>query len=44
MSKEEMNQPISTQDLKEAISRVSPSVSADDVKAHEKWRDEFGSI
>lgn len=43
MSKEEVSEPISSQDFSEAISRVSPSVSGDDIKAHEKWRDEFGS-
>lgn len=43
MRKEEVVEPISMQDFDEAVSRIAPSVSSDDVKAHEKWRDEFGS-
>lgn len=43
MRKEEMAVPISGRDFEEAIARISPSVSANDIKRFEAWRAEFGS-
>ena len=35
--------PVSQADLQEAFSRVSSSVSADDITKHKQWLAEFGS-
>ena len=43
MSSEDMAEPISMADFLQATSRISPSVSKEDIKKHEQWRDEYGS-
>ena len=43
MSSEDMAEPITMPDFLQATSRISPSVSKEDIKKHEQWRDEYGS-
>ena len=43
MSKEEVQAPITMLDMSEALKRVSPSVSKEDVERHLEWLAEFGS-
>ena len=43
MSSEDMAEPITMADFLQATSRISPSVSKEDIKKHEQWRDEYGS-
>ena len=41
--KEELELPVSANDLQEALDKVSRSVSAEDIKKYKEWMDEFGS-
>lgn len=41
--REEVDQPITTQDFRDAMARTRKSVSVSDVARFEKWMDEFGS-
>ena len=43
MSSEDMAEPITMSDFLQATSRISPSVSKEDIRKHEQWRDEYGS-
>ena len=43
MSSEDMAEPITMADFLQATNRISPSVSKEDIKKHEQWRDEYGS-
>eukprot|EP00897_Mesotaenium_endlicherianum_P000826 jgi/Mesen1/10744/ME000901S10097 len=43
MSKGDISEPISMLDFAQALSKISPSVSAVDIEKHEKWLAEFGS-
>lgn len=43
MSKEEVAAPITMEDMNEALKRISPSVSKEDVERHLEWLAEFGS-
>ncbi|UPR03853.1 ATPase-containing subunit A1 of katanin p60 [Chloropicon primus] len=43
MSSEDMAEPITMDDFLQATRRISPSVSKEDIKKHEQWRDEYGS-
>lgn len=43
MSKEEVAAPITMEDMREALKRISPSVSKEDVERHMEWLAEFGS-
>jgi SpoVK/Ycf46/Vps4 family AAA+-type ATPase len=40
---EEMDIPVSTKDFEIALSKISPSVSKDDIKKYEEWSTVFGS-
>lgn len=42
--KQEINIPITMQDLEEALKNVGRSVSNDDMEAFDKWKAEFGSV
>lgn len=42
--KQEINIPITMQDLEEALKNVGRSVSNDDMEAFDKWKGEFGSV
>ncbi|KAK9862173.1 hypothetical protein WJX84_012398 [Apatococcus fuscideae] len=44
LSKEDMHEPIQMEDFLQAITRINPSVSKTDIKRHEAWLEEFGSI
>ncbi|KAK9864394.1 hypothetical protein WJX84_009061 [Apatococcus fuscideae] len=44
LSKEDMHEPIQMEDFLQAISRINPSVSKTDIKRHEAWLEEFGSV
>ncbi|KAK9826152.1 hypothetical protein WJX81_001252 [Elliptochloris bilobata] len=44
MSRKEVLEPISMGDFLQALQRINSSVSKDDVRRHEEWRDEFGSV
>ena len=41
--KEELNQPTSMEDFKEAIKKVNKTVGNEELVKYEKWMDEFGS-
>ena len=43
MRQEEVAMPITIADFTQAIARISPSVSQDDIVKHEQWLAEFGS-
>eukprot|EP00013_Stygamoeba_regulata_P006941 CAMPEP_0177635314 /NCGR_PEP_ID=MMETSP0447-20121125/3834_1 /TAXON_ID=0 /ORGANISM="Stygamoeba regulata, Strain BSH-02190019" /LENGTH=468 /DNA_ID=CAMNT_0019137091 /DNA_START=41 /DNA_END=1447 /DNA_ORIENTATION=+ len=43
LPKEEMDLPVSTADLDEALGKVASSVGKEDLEKHEKWMTEFGS-
>lgn len=43
ISAEEMDKPLTNKDFDEALSKVQPSVSKDDIKQYENWMNEFGS-
>ena len=43
MKKEEVSAPITMDDMSEALRRISPSVSKEDVERHLEWLHEFGS-
>jgi|TARA_B110000977_G_scaffold118608_1_gene153034 katanin p60 ATPase-containing subunit A1 len=43
MKKEEVAAPITMDDMQEALRRISPSVSKEDVERHLEWLSEFGS-
>mmetsp|Transcript_10802 Transcript_10802/g.27781 ORF Transcript_10802/g.27781 Transcript_10802/m.27781 type:complete len:674 (-) Transcript_10802:209-2230(-) len=43
MNSSDVVEPVRMDDFVQALSRIQPSVSGDDVKKHEAWRDEFGS-
>ena len=43
MGAEDMAEPITMADFVQATNRISPSVSKEDIKKHEQWRDEYGS-
>ena len=42
--KDELNMPITAQDFQEALSKVSKSVSEEDIEKYVKWMDEFGAV
>lgn len=42
--KQDINIPITMQDLEEALKNVGRSVSNDDMEAFDKWKGEFGSV
>eukprot|EP00055_Hartaetosiga_balthica_P011762 m.54710 g.54710 ORF g.54710 m.54710 type:complete len:476 (+) comp7727_c0_seq3:190-1617(+) len=44
MDKSELNLPSSMADFKNAISKVSPSVSEDDIVKYQKWMKDFGAV
>ncbi|BDA48893.1 Katanin p60 ATPase-containing subunit A1 at C-terminar half [Coccomyxa sp. Obi] len=44
MSREDVNQPISMQDFRQALHRINSSVSSTDVKRHLAYMQEFGSV
>lgn len=44
LSKEELESPSTKEDFTLALSRISSSVSATDIKKYVKWMDEFGSV
>ena len=43
MSQEEVAAPITMEDMSQALRRISPSVSKEDVERHLEWLHEFGS-
>mgnify|MGYP005993986579 CR=1 FL=1 len=43
LSKEDMDLPVTREDLLEAVSRVSSSVNAEQVNKQEQWMSEFGA-
>ena len=43
MTSEEMAEPITMDDFLQAVRRISPSVSKEDIRKHEQWKDEYGS-
>lgn len=43
LSKEDVADPVTMADCREAIRKISPSVSQSDVARHEQWLKEFGS-
>jgi len=43
MSREEVAAPITMEDMSQALRRISPSVSKEDVERHLEWLHEFGS-
>eukprot|EP00898_Chlorokybus_atmophyticus_P002098 jgi/Chlat1/288/Chrsp1S03177 len=43
MTKEDMHEPVTMEDFKVALSKVSSSVSKMDIEKHVKWLEEFGS-
>lgn len=42
--KDELNMPITGQDFEEAMSKVSKSVSEQDIEKYMNWMDEFGAV
>jgi len=44
LSKEELESPTTKADFDLALSRISSSVSAADIKKYERWMEEFGSV
>lgn len=44
MSKEEVHEPIKMPDFLQAVERINSSVSKTDIKRHEAWLREFGSV
>ena len=44
LSKEELESPSTREDFALALSRISSSVSANDIRKYEKWMEEFGSV
>ena len=43
LPKEELDLPVNMDDFKEALKKVSKSVSEADIKKYTEWMDEFGS-
>jgi katanin p60 ATPase-containing subunit A1 len=43
MRREDVNQPVSMEDFRQALQRINSSVSATDVKRHLAYLEEFGS-
>jgi katanin p60 ATPase-containing subunit A1 len=43
LKKEEMEMPVTREDLMDAASRMNSSVSPSDVERHQAWLREFGS-
>jgi katanin p60 ATPase-containing subunit A1 len=43
LSREEMDLPVTMQDFESAFSKISSSVSAEQIKKYEDWKKEFGS-
>ena len=43
MTSEEMAEPVTMDDFLTSLRRISPSVSKEDIKKHENWRNEYGS-
>jgi katanin p60 ATPase-containing subunit A1 len=43
LSKDDMDNPITMDDFKEAVSRVSSSVGKTDLSKFDQWMEEFGS-
>ena len=43
LPKEELDLPVNMDDFKEALNKVSKSVSEADIKKYTDWMDEFGS-
>lgn len=44
MSKEDIAEPVTDEDFRQAVAKISPSVGKEDVVRHEKWLAEFGSL
>lgn len=44
MSKEAMKEPITMDDLVQAISKINPSVAEKDIRRHQEWLAAYGSI
>ncbi|DBA80450.1 TPA: Katanin p60 ATPase-containing subunit A1 [Trebouxia sp. C0005] len=44
MSKEDVHEPIKMEDFLQAVERINSSVSKNDIKRHEVWLKEFGSV
>ena len=43
LDKDELSAPLQMADFEEAISKISSSVSKEDIERYEKWMREFGS-
>jgi len=43
LNQEEINLPVTKKDFDESFSKISSSVSKEDIKKHENWLKEFGS-
>ena len=43
LTKEQLEEPITTRDLEDAIGKTQPSVSPQDLKKFEVWKQEYGS-
>ncbi len=43
LPKEEVDRPITSSDFLEAVSKISKSVSSEDLYKYERWMAEFGS-
>eukprot|EP00039_Didymoeca_costata_P016865 m.307649 g.307649 ORF g.307649 m.307649 type:complete len:522 (-) comp16463_c1_seq16:2098-3663(-) len=43
ISKEEMEKPVTSEDIEQVLSRVKQSVSRSDIEKYEAWMEEFGS-
>ncbi len=44
LAAEEMAEPVRMEDFRQALSKIKPTVSAADVKRHESWLSDFGSV
>ena len=44
IQKSQLQIPVCLADFLESISKISPSVSKEDLKHYEKWKAEFGSL
>ena len=43
MRREEVQLPVTAEDLEAALARISPSVDPADIERHERWLADFGS-
>ena len=44
MSKDAMKEPVAHGDFLQAVAKINPSVGEKDVKRHERWLKEYGSV